>query len=54
MQINWVAARQSDDGWVRCSCCGHKLFRLTDKRYQTKKTDTLEIKCHSCKIINRW
>lgn len=49
-----VKATTRTDEWVRCGNCGHKLFRLTDERYKNKKGETLEIKCHSCKVLNRW
>ena len=49
-----VKATTKSDEWVRCGHCGHKLFKLTDERYKDKKNEVLEIKCHSCKNLNRW
>lgn len=49
-----VKATTKTDEWVRCGNCGHKLFRLTDERYKNKKSEILEIKCHSCKVKNGW
>lgn len=53
----WVRATTTTDEWVRCGACGHKLFKVTDERYKNRrnrKTDILEVKCHSCKELNRW
>lgn len=50
----YVRTQPAKDEWVRCGNCGHKLFRLTDPKYKDKKNETLEIKCHSCKMLNRW
>lgn len=33
--------------WLRCPCCGHKLFRII----KDSGLSDLEIKCHSCKSI---
>lgn len=33
--------------WIRCSECGHKLFRIDGREQGTK----LEVKCSSCKSI---
>ena len=49
-----VQAKHRDDEWVRCGNCGHKLFRLTDPKYKKTEKETMEIKCHSCKALNRW
>lgn len=51
-----IRAKKPLDGdeWVRCGNCSHKLFRLTNKLYKNKTTETLEIKCSSCKALNRW
>ena len=50
-----VSVRVEKDGWVRCGVCGHKLFKLTDKRYRNPaKPEFIEVKCHSCKVLNRW
>lgn len=39
------------DRWIRCSFCGHKLGKVL---VNTNHNDCLvEIKCHSCKTINR-
>lgn len=40
--------RLRDDSWVRCNDCGHKLMKVID----TGQT-VIEIKCHSCKAINK-
>lgn len=37
--------------WVRCGKCGHKLFKI-DKN-SDNKIDGIEIKCHSCKTVNK-
>ena len=50
----YVNAQVEKDEWVRCGHCGHKLFKLTDERYKAKRSELLEIKCHSCKTLNRW
>ena len=50
----YVHAKRLNDEWVVCSKCGHKLFRLTDKTYEKKDKEVLEVKCHSCKALNRW
>lgn len=52
MTVN--AKVSKEDNWVRCANCGHKLFSLKSNLYKVKTTDTIEIKCHSCKAINRW
>ena len=49
-----VSVRVEKDEWVRCGACGHKLFKLTDEKYKSKREEVLEIKCHSCKVLNRW
>ena len=36
------------DRWVRCAGCGHKLFRAIKLG-----NSYMEIKCHSCKTINK-
>lgn len=42
------------DGWCRCGKCGHKLFRLGDPDMKmVLRLAELEIKCHSCKEINK-
>lgn len=50
----YVRPQPSKDEWVRCGNCGHKLFKLTDRKYQRKPEKIIEIKCHSCKVLNRW
>lgn len=50
-----VKATTRNDEWVCCGNCGHKLFKLTDKRYRNPaKPEFIEVKCHSCKVLNRW
>lgn len=39
--------------WFRCRKCGHKLFRITDWGYGGGGYVTLEIKCHSCKEVQK-
>lgn len=51
--------RVSDDNWARCGNCGHKLFKmragLNDRDSQIAvKVLGIEIKCHSCKLINEF
>jgi len=42
--------------WARCGECGHKLFKVKDNlsftELQGLKKSGIEIKCHSCKLIN--
>ena len=47
-----------DKYWVRCSKCGHKLFKINTEMPMFEILNDLdrlqiEIKCHSCKTINR-
>lgn len=49
-----VNATVREDEWVRCGNCNHKLFKVTDEKYKTHKGEMVEIKCHSCKMLNRW
>lgn len=45
-----------NDRWAKCGQCGHKLFKVKDNlsftELQGLKKSGMEIKCHSCKIIN--
>lgn len=43
-----MKAIRSNDEWVRCKKCGHKLFRIINPEYNA----VVEIKCHSCKELN--
>ena len=38
-----------DNVWILCKCCGHKLMKLVSTHGEME----IEIKCHSCKEINR-
>ena len=47
-----------DKEWVRCNECGHKLFKITSQMppeiiMQDLQGVGIEIKCHSCKMINK-
>lgn len=48
-----IRARIDKDGWCRCGECVHKLFRLVKEVNSTTNVPLLEIKCHSCKSINK-
>lgn len=39
-----MQATTKNENWVRCSGCGHKLFK--------GKGGWHEVKCHSCKTVN--
>lgn len=41
--------KADDNMWVLCECCGHKLMKLVAMHGEME----IEIKCHSCKEINR-
>ena len=48
-----VTARR-DKEWFRCEKCGHKLGRAVEEQSDSKRIVAIvEIKCHSCKTINR-
>lgn len=45
--------KNRNDEWVRCTKCGHKLFRYIYRKDENQKKDNvIEIKCHSCKTLN--
>lgn len=51
------AIRIDENNWARCGNCGHKLFRIGINQEEqdakiSMKVLKVEIKCHSCKIIN--
>lgn len=47
--------RVDKDGWCRCGGCGHKLFSIKDPGSEALlRMVVVEIKCHSCKEINRF
>lgn len=39
--------------WARCGRCGHKLFKLAREDWHIIQVTDLEIKCSSCRTINR-
>lgn len=41
---------KTKDEWVRCTKCGHKLFKTAEPN---KRGVYIEIKCHSCKEIQK-
>ena len=49
MQETVKIARIDETGrWVRCGCCGHKLFKIEQGSFYGE----IEVKCSSCKSIN--
>ncbi len=44
----------SNDNWVRCGKCRHKLFKILNRIYTENESGTivLESKCSSCKELN--
>ena len=44
----------TEDGWILCGKCGHKLARIVcdDKSYTANNGINIEFKCQSCKTIN--
>jgi len=46
-----IARISNIDSWCRCGRCGHKLFKILDKKV-FGELPFIEVKCHSCKEIN--
>lgn len=48
----------TDDGWILCAKCGHKLARVMcgiathNSSPQRHSGAIIELKCHSCKALN--
>lgn len=43
----------TNQGWVICSNCGHKLAKIEDQSEKKKETVKISFKCTSCKQINK-
>lgn len=39
--------------WARCERCGHKLFKVAPEDWHILQVTDLEIKCSSCRTINK-
>ena len=56
-----MQALRTENGWIICGKCGHKLARIYNIPQAPKtcgkeqiKSPTIEFKCTSCKTINVW
>ena len=47
-----MAVARHDGDWIRCGKCGHKLGKRVGVWSDRQVMPAIEIKCHSCKIVN--